>query len=273
MKIQDFNAIYINLDKDIYKNNRIIKILSQLKIRYTRQEGINAKNLVDISYRNKVAKLFNVKPELMDVKFWMNRSNFKTMTKYQNAVLGKVGCFLSHILAIKKAIDMNFEKVLILEDDADPLENINQTFNIPEDADIYYLGGSFWTNNVKNPETNNIKIDCNLFKVGGTFAYIIPNREKMIEIYNVFISVFNKGKSRDKHPEWRAGKIKLRAQSADLAYINHYQKNGNCYIINPVRISHKELGSNIKNNRKRYKISHFLTKKQKNTIKPLFDSI
>ena len=272
MKIQDFNAIYINLDKDIYKNNRIIKILSQLKIRYTGQEGIFGKNLTNVIYRNQIANLFDIKPEMMDVKFWMNRSNFKTMTKYQDSVLSKVGAFLSHTLAIKKALDMGLESVLILEDDIDPLVNINKPFNIPEDADIYYLGGSFWTDkNLSDPQTNNIKIDCNLLKMVGGFAYIIPSRQKMIDIYNVLISVFNEGKSRDKHPDWRLGKIKLRAQAIDLVYVNHFQKNGNCYIINPVRISHKELGSNIKNNRKRYKISHFLTKKQKETIKPLFD--
>ena len=84
------------------------------------------------------------------------------------------------------------------------------------------------------------------------------------------ISVFNDGKSHDKHKEWRSGEYKLRAQAIDLAYVNHFQKNGNCYIANPVRISHKELGSNIQNNRKKYNIKHFLTDTHKNNFKSYF---
>ena len=106
--------------------------------------------------------------------------------------------------------------------------------------------------------------------VGG-FAYIIPTREKIIEIYNVLMSVFNQGKAHDKHKDWRSGVPKMRAQAIDLAYVNHFQKNGNCYILNPVSISHVELGSNIANNRSKYKISHFLTTEQQKLSKSLFD--
>ena len=115
-----------------------------------------------------------------------------------------------------------------------------------------------------------ISIDGDILKMVGGFAYIIPTREKMIEIYNVLMSVFNGGKGHDKHKDWRSGVPKMRAQAIDLMYVNHYQKNGNCYVVNPVRISHKELGSNIENNRKRYKIDHFLTDTHKNHIRPLF---
>ena len=60
-------------------------------------------------------------------------------------------------------------------------------------------------------------------------------------MYNVLMSVFNDGKSHDKHKDWRSGSFKLRAQAIDLMYVNHFQKNGNCYISNPVKVSHKEL--------------------------------
>uniref|UniRef100_A0A6C0JCV0 Glycosyl transferase family 25 domain-containing protein n=1 Tax=viral metagenome TaxID=1070528 RepID=A0A6C0JCV0_9ZZZZ len=272
MQIQDFHAIYINLEKDIEKNNRIKTILKKLNIKHTRLEGVYGKNLTNIPYRNKIAQKFNLHNELFDVSFWMNRSNFKTMTKYQNSVLPKVGAFLSHTLAIKKALEMGLDKVLILEDDMNPLINVNSKFSIPKDADIYYLGGSFWTDHeLKDPKTDNIRIDGQVLKMVGGFAYIIPSREKMIDIYNVLMSVFNDGKSHDKHKDWRSGQYKLRAQAIDLAYVNHFQKNGNCYISNPVKISHKELGSNIENNRKRYNIKHYLTKEQQNKYQPMFN--
>tara|TARA_B100000925_G_C22000424_1_gene470987 strand:+ start:622 stop:1440 length:819 start_codon:yes stop_codon:yes gene_type:complete len=271
MKIQDIHAIYINLEKDREKRNRIEKILKSLKIKNTRQDAVYGKNLENNIYRNTIAGKIGVPPVQMGIDFWMNRSNFKTMTKYQSAVLPKVGAYLSHLLAIKKAIDMKLDKVLILEDDIDPLENVNEKFNIPTNTDIFYLGGSFWKkNSLVDTGTPYISIDGDILKMVGGFAYIIPTREKMIEIYNVLMSVFNGGKGHDKHKDWRSGVPKMRAQAIDLMYVNHYQKNGNCYVVNPVRISHKELGSNIENNRKRYKIDHFLTDTHKNHIRPLF---
>ena len=190
MKINDFPTLYINLDHDKNRNEMMIKKLSALNFKYKRIRGINGKKLVDIDYRNEIAALFKVEPEKMGVNFWTNRSNFKTMCKYQDVILGKVGCFLSHILALKTALDMELEKVLILEDDVDFLENILEDIYIPVDADIYFLGGHFWHSSTPPPKTDYIKIDTNKFKVGGTFGYIIPNREKILEIYNVLMSVF-----------------------------------------------------------------------------------
>lgn len=272
MKIQDLHAIYINLEKDAPKKNRIEKMLNHLRVKHTRLDAVYGKNLENIQYKNNVAKRVGVPSKQMDIEFWMNRSNFKTMTKYQSAVLPKVGAYLSHTLALKKAIDLGLDKVLILEDDIDPLENVNRPFTIPKNTDIFYLGGSFWN---KSPMVDNgnayVNIDGDDLKMVGGFAYIIPTKEKIREIYGVLMSVFKDGKAHDKHQYWRSGLPKMRAQAIDLMYVNHYQKNGNCYIINPVRISHKELGSNIENNRKKYKISHFLTDTHKNNIKPLFE--
>ena len=160
MKIQDFHAIYINLDQDKEKNSRIKHMLNTLKIKHTRLSGVYGKKLVDTKYRNSIASEFQVNPELMDVSFWMNRSNFKTMTKYQDSVLPKVGAFLSHTLAIKEALKMGLDKVLIFEDDVDFGKNVNQEFTIPKNADIFYLGGSFWTDSqLSDPKTSEIKID------------------------------------------------------------------------------------------------------------------
>ena len=43
MKIQDIHAIYINLEKDREKRNRIEKILKSLKIKNTRQDAVYGK--------------------------------------------------------------------------------------------------------------------------------------------------------------------------------------------------------------------------------------
>ena len=56
-----------------------------------------------------------------------------------------------------------------------------------------------------------------------------------------------------------------------LPFYHYIFPEGNCYILNPVSISHVELGSNIANNRSKYKISHFLTTEQQKLSKSLFD--
>ena len=56
----------------------------------------------------------------------------------------KVGCFRSHINAIRYAQNKNLSSVLILEDDVLIRENIPELATIPfpsEDWDILYLGG------------------------------------------------------------------------------------------------------------------------------------
>lgn len=272
MKIQDYHAIYINLEQDKEKNKRVQQMLNALKIKNTRLDAVYGKNLKDASYRNKLANILDVDKQQMTPEFWLNRSNFKTMCRDQNALYGKIGCYLSHALALKTALDKGLNKVLILEDDFDPLENINQQFTIPQNADIFYLGGSFFhqTNSPVDPRTPHFKIDISKLKMCGTFAYILPSRQKILDTYNVFMSVFNSGKSHDKHKDWRTGEIKLRAQAADFMYINHFQTNGNAYVINPVRIAHKEIGSNIQNNRKKYKIGHFMTDTHKNKLSSYF---
>lgn len=54
-----------------------------------------------------------------------------------------VGCFRSHMKAIKYAKDHNFEKVLILEDDVIVRDSINDLLHValPEEWDILYFGG------------------------------------------------------------------------------------------------------------------------------------
>ena len=49
-----------------------------------------------------------------------------------------MGAYLSHLYAIKIAKDKNLSKILILEDDANFLDNSNKSFIVPKNADIMY---------------------------------------------------------------------------------------------------------------------------------------
>jgi GR25 family glycosyltransferase involved in LPS biosynthesis len=274
--ISDFPILYINLERDNTRNIKMIHELLKRELKFKRIDAVHGLSLESHEYRKIICAKLGINTDKMTCDFWLNRSNFKTMCKYKNPVMAKVGCYLSHLIAIKHALEKNYERVLILEDDMKFLKNYNSEFNIPLDADIYYLGGTFYHQNkmeigpAKNALINNskfFKIDIKELKMNGTFGYIIPNKEKIKEIYTVLMSVFNEGKSKDKDINWRTGRVKLRAQAIDFMYINHYQKNGNCYVNNPVMISHdEEQGSNINDNRKKYKLKFFLCDEHKKKL-------
>jgi len=286
--INDFPILYINLERDNSRNDKMKDELQKRGLNFERINAVHGLSLENESYRKNIyqklglsANNLHISEDEMTTEFWLNRSNFKTMCKYKNPVLAKVGCYLSHLIAVKHALDNNYERVLILEDDMKFLKNYNSEFEIPSDADIYYLGGTFYHQNkmengpAKKALENNskfFKINVNELKMNGTFGYVIPNREKIQEIYLVLQSVFlsfllTRQKKKDKDWRWRTGRVALRAQAIDFMYINHYQKNGNCYVNNPVMISHEEEhGSNINNNRKKYKLNFFLCDEHKNEL-------
>jgi hypothetical protein len=278
---KDFPVLYVNLEKDVSKKEILEENLKKNGFRFERIDAIYGKKLGDKSYRAKVSKLLDIPDDKLEPSFWMDRKNFKTMCSYEDVVLAKVGCYLSHILAIKTALDNNYENVLILEDDSFPLSNINTPFRIPDDADMYYLGGGFMHQvkpNLKDSKSEHILLDPSKLKLCCTFAYILPSREKMETMYRLFMSVFNDSsdgisdeKSHDIHEDWRTGEPKMRAQSCDFMYINFFQKFGTSYVINPVLFTHKEMGSNIVNNRKRYDLSFFYHPSQKKMLEPNSD--
>ena len=271
---KDFPVLYINLEKDVSKKEILEENLQKNGFRYERIDAIYGKKLGDKLYREKISKLLDIPDEKLEPSFWMDRKNFKTMCSYEDIVLAKVGCYLSHILAIKTALENNYENVLILEDDSFPLSNINTPFRIPDDADMYYLGGGFMHQvkpNIKGSKSEHILLDTSKLKLCCTFAYILPSREKMETMYRLFMSVFNESgdeKSHDIHEDWRTGEPKMRAQSCDFMYINFFQKFGTSYVINPVLFTHKEMGSNIVNNRKKYDLSFFYHPSQKKILDP-----
>ena len=272
MKIKDSHILYINLKEDTEKRKRIEHQLDSLKLNYTRVEAVRGAKLKNLAYRKKISKLLGVPVNKLSCNFWTDRKNFKTMCRYPDEIMKKVGAYLSHMLAIQIAIDKNLDNVIIVEDDADFLSNSGNSVNIPKDADIVYLGGSFF-----NEVTNTIKlrkkiiaVDNDIIKLVGAFALLIPSKEKINDVNHVLRAVFLPGKGKDKHKDWRTGTIRLRAQALDFVYLNFFQKFGKTYLVNPVMINHKELGSNICNNRKKYKIRHFLFESQAKKVKSLF---
>ena len=161
------------------KDKRMKKILNKLGISFTRQDAVYGREL-EIQIERPYCSTFWCSPSQMSVEFWSNRSNFKTMTKYKSSLLPK-GAFLSHTLALKKAEHMGLDKVLILEDDIDPQTNIHNTFTIPKNTDIFYLGGSFEKRMILSIQKNPIFPLMVIFKNGRRIclSQFLPERKSL----------------------------------------------------------------------------------------------
>ena len=260
MYIQDIPILYINLKRDVKRRSVLENDLREIDAKFKRVDAVYGKDLYDNNFRKSIAKKLGVNEKQLHPDFWFNRSNFKTMDNNKNSILSKVGCYLSHLLALKTAMKLGYDRVLILEDDAMPLINAFSSFSIPKNADLFYLGGAY----IHDPEKTfystkkNISIDTDKFKIVCAFAYIVPNKKTIKSIYKLFMSVFEEGKGHDKPDDWKNNTIRLRAQTADFMLINFVQKLGNAYMINPPMFATREFESNIINNRSKYKLLNFI---------------
>ena len=144
MKLEDFNIVYLNLDNRKDRNISMKKQLKKHGLQAQRISAVYGKGLRDKKYRYKLAKELVVPEKKLRVDYWMNRTNFKTMISQEDPVLGRVGCYLSHMKIMKHALDNGWENVLVIEDDAHILSNSNREFELPKHADIPYFGGMFW---------------------------------------------------------------------------------------------------------------------------------
>lgn len=151
--------------------------------------------------RNKInerLKSINLEFEFFDAydgsimkNVWENLNNqFITTPNY-------LACQLSHISIYNDAIFNNYQRILILEDDAVPKKDINELFEkikpqIPEYYDLLYLGyipldddRSCWDYRVMNNRfiTENIFNSKNLW---GLYSYSISNKmmREMVDLYN-----------------------------------------------------------------------------------------
>ena len=219
-----YNILYINLAKSIDRNIDIKSHLKDHNLEGHRINAIDGRRLKCEQYRKIVADELDIDEYKLEPEYWLNRSNFNSLSRDIDNILPRVGCFLSHIKVLLYAQKQDYDGVCIFEDDVIIKDSIHDELVIPDNTDIMYLGGIFSFTEPPSPNDNpTIRIN-NLFKLFATSAYIIPTREKITEILNILYSIFNEGKSRDKHKDWRSGHIKLRALSIDRFFINYFQK-------------------------------------------------
>jgi len=190
-----FDNIYLlNLDRDIDKYNISKKLLSDFNIKFQRFQAVDGNNLVDLDNMNKYA----------------------------------YGCLLSHIKIVEDAIQNNYNKILIFEDDIMIHKDFINLFGIIYskllDWDMLYLGCS------QRPNTwYKVDIQDNYYKsyqCNGTFAYAIDSK-----IYKNILNYYKTKKS-----------------YADTL-LHNIQNEFNCYTIIPNLVIADVSVSNIRGDR------------------------
>ena len=145
----------------------------------------------------------------------------------------KIGCINSHFEIIKIAKNKNLPYVLILEDDAKIVKNINKIPKLPTKWDMLYLGG--YIKEIISEYDDN----WNRMTSWCTHAYIINS-----SIYDIVLNNFEKWKNKINNPD----KIAI-----DEYYIDEIHSNYLCYIVKPQMIEQYEGYSDIDNTQNKWK--------------------
>ena len=132
-----------------------------------------------------------------------------------------LGCQKAHLNAINTAVSNNFEKILILEDDAKFLRKPNIK-DLPPDWDILYLGGNI-TKKYKEEHGSWIRVNSLL-----THAYVVNLKNLKL------ISEINKIKNN-----------KFNVKSIDEYYNLFINPNFKCYMHNPMIMTQDSGKSDI----------------------------
>ena len=210
-KLDELKILYINLDRRPDRKQNIQNELSRLGLKGTRISAVDGKTF---------------SPEEQD--YWMDRKNFNTLSRIPERVFGRVGCYLSHLKALKYALENRIEPLLILEDDCRFLtERSDVEIRIPKNCDMYYLGGLYWWKDDQKPKDDytfeNIRSDYfyqpyirilpSNFRIACTFAYILPTLEHVEGMFRTLLNVKKK--------------------AVDMMYVTYIQKYENSFIIQP----------------------------------------
>jgi GR25 family glycosyltransferase involved in LPS biosynthesis len=155
-----------------------------------------------------------------DVRIPLKR-RFRIMpTVRPERLLGRMGCYISHLDALRMAIELEWDNVLIVEDDCTFLKGAERrNFTVPQDCDVFYLGGLFWRQKAEPTLQTGpwVHIDREYLKIACCLCYGIMGKSTIRRIYTTL--------------------MESRPATIDMMYVNVIQKKGHCYILNPVLCS------------------------------------
>jgi len=227
------NIFFISLKESTNRREALLENLNKFDLKATHIEAIDGRFLISEEYRLLVAEQLEIDPDKLTYEYFRSKSNFNCFERDINYIMTKVGCFLSHMLCLKNAIQHDLDSLLILEDDAIIKKQIE--FEYPANYDgIIYLGGFFFQKKsdidyFKNKNSKYFNINSNFLTVFGTVSYFLPSKNTILDLYNIYKRCFLDGKPK----RYYSYEGRLLACPADRMLINYYQKTNNSIMINP----------------------------------------
>ena len=182
--------IWINLPESKIRREQIEKISKHIEEQHMLIEAVDGLKLQDLNYRSKVSEELNIDKNKLNPTYYHNRKNFQSQSTNIKKILPKVGCYLSHLSALKTALDLELDSVIILEDDAVPQLDLIDSLKKYKgmDSDVVYLGG----HSKKLPDKiSGGFISCEEFNLFGTYGYYLPTPEAIKKIFHLLKSTFN----------------------------------------------------------------------------------
>ena len=182
--------IWINLPESKIRREQIEKISKHIEEQHMLIEAVDGLKLQDLNYRSKVSEELNIDKNKLNPTYYHNRKNFQSQSTNIKKILPKVGCYLSHLSALKTALDLELDSVIILEDDAVPQLDLIDSLKKYKgmDKDVVYLGG----HSKKLPDKiSGGFISCQNIELFGTYGYMLPSQEAIKKVYHLLKSTFN----------------------------------------------------------------------------------
>ena len=225
--------IFINLEKSASRRESMVKQLNERFGYCVIVEGVDGLQLKNKSYRNKISKDLLIPSDKLRPEYYLNRKNFHCLSKDINKILPKIGCFLSHLKVLKIAIDNNWDKILIMEDDISII-NINyENIENKKDFDMIYLG-AVTKNKLDNSWEQHGYFHLDKIEINGTFGYYLKTKEIIERIYNGMVSVYKSGIQKMKYDV----DSRLRLCAVDLFYRRYFHDNS--IVLYPPQIAHND---------------------------------
>lgn len=240
--------VIINLPQSTDRKLKIEEKVKPYFLTHIIIEAVDGLRLKDDEYRNTIAESLGISEEKLQPSYFNLRKNYQSYGRDITKIMKKVGCFLSHLLALKFSIQNNLYNVLILEDDFLVNKNIynldiNQCSGL-----ITYLGGQ----GRDTIPINNGVIPLDKFELIGAYGYMVKTKEDMVYISSLMYSCFNDGIGRIKlKNDFNPMKDRLKMMCIDLFYKKFMHKK--CICMYPIIIEHDDKEISTIDTSKKYK--------------------
>ncbi len=241
--------LIINLPKSKERREKIPEKLKPYFVSHILLEGVDGLSLREDEYRTNIAQSLGIPDDKLNPSYFYERKNFQSYGRDEDTILKKVGCFLSHLNAIRFAINNKLFNILILEDDFKINENIFKVDINQSSGLITYFGGQ---GKKAIPAESNSFIDLKDFELFGTYGYLIKNKVDMEYILNLMMSCFNDGPGRIKmKDDFHPSKDRLKMMSIDLWYKRFLHQK--CVCAYPIIVEKDDEEDSTIDNSKKYK--------------------